>query len=96
MFCVNCGATLTDGKPFCPNCGTRVGTQQQPYQQQPHQPVIPRPAPFPGDCISHGGVPDAGSCSPVGSGLDPTAQCSQNAGGTATDSVGSEESKTWL
>lgn len=54
MFCVNCGSRLTDGKPFCPNCGARTDAQpsyqqQQQQQQQPYQPVIPRPAPFPGD-----------------------------------------------
>ena len=41
MFCSNCGASIADGSPFCPACGTRMS---------PAAPAIPQgaaPAPAP-------------------------------------------------
>lgn len=37
MFCKNCGANLRDGAVFCPECGTKVTTIEEPKTTQPPQ-----------------------------------------------------------
>ena len=48
MFCKNCGAQLSEGAAFCPNCGTAVVKEvaEPVYQQpaEPQQPVYRQPA----------------------------------------------------
>ena len=48
MFCKNCGAQLSEGAAFCPNCGTAVVKEvaEPVYQQpaEPQQPVYSQPA----------------------------------------------------
>ena len=48
MFCKNCGAQLSEGAGFCPNCGTAVVKEvaEPVYQQpaEPQQPVYRQPA----------------------------------------------------
>lgn len=53
MFCVNCGSRLIDGKPFCPNCGTRAEAQGAAVYERP------KPAPYPGDVNTAGTKSDA-------------------------------------
>ena len=47
MFCKNCGAQLSEGAAFCPNCGTAVvkDVAEPVYQQpaEPQQPVYQQP-----------------------------------------------------
>lgn len=47
MFCSHCGAKLTDGQPYCHNCGAAVqpNRPQQPHQQPYRQPQAQQPAP---------------------------------------------------
>lgn len=66
MYCENCGAPLTDGAKFCPNCGAAVAQnttaevrqpQQPQYASQPQTMSQPQPAARPAP--SNAGEPTA-------------------------------------
>ncbi|MBY9001499.1 MAG: zinc ribbon domain-containing protein [Candidatus Heimdallarchaeota archaeon] len=55
MYCNNCGANLTDGTKFCPNCGADSGVAAKPAPVTPQQaipqysgtqPYAPPPMPY--------------------------------------------------
>ena len=41
-FCRNCGSRLTEGKPFCGNCGTMVIVRDA-VTVKPESPAMPQP-----------------------------------------------------